>query len=223
MIPFNQTANAGTSVYYKPAPTGNGTNTTTDTLPTAWHNWAAEPKNWITYPNVSNVQWGLTAEPKVPRDNFALLGKASFTPAATGRDMQMQMLSGDKWITLGKENTGTLGGKNSQVSNRAERQTNNATYVFAKYSPSNAVGRIYVQKVERMPDNSVKVYQADFTPWSGEQWKSAGKYRTSAEISYNLPGYNPFAIFAGAKTDPAFHNISWEAFKVAVGHAMRKH
>ncbi|NOT17672.1 MAG: hypothetical protein HOP20_06345 [Sulfuriferula sp.] len=135
----------------------------------------------------------------------------------------MQMLAGDKWFTLGKENLGTLGGKNSQITNRAEKQTNNAAYIFAQYSPSNAIGRITVQKVERMPDNSVNVYQADFTPWSGEQWKSAGKYRTQGEIDNRLPGYNPFAIFAGAQTDPLFHNISWEAMKVAVGHAMRKH
>jgi len=129
----------------------------------------------------------------------------------------------NKWITLGKENTGLLGGTNAQVTSRAEKQANNATYIFAQYSPSNAVGRIIVQKVERAPDNSMNVYQAAFTPWNGEQWKSAGKYRSQTEIDNHMPGYNPFAIFAGAQTDPLFHNISWEGFKVAVGHAMRKH
>ncbi len=34
-------------------------------------------------------------------------------------------------------------------------------------------------------------------------------------------GYSPFENFKGAKTDNAFHNISWEGFGVAVGLAMR--
>lgn len=105
MIPFNETANAGTSVYYKPAPTGSGTDTASDPTPTAWHNWAAQSSNRLTYPNVANINWTLNGgAPQVPRENRALIGHATFTPAATGQTMQMEMLSGDKWIVVYFEN-----------------------------------------------------------------------------------------------------------------------
>ncbi|MHB8847836.1 MAG: hypothetical protein ACYC43_05305 [Burkholderiales bacterium] len=228
MLPFNETANAGSSFASKVAPTGYGTDNDTDPSPTAWHNWVADPSHWITYPAIN----GWTPPVSVPIDNFTLFGTGTFTPGATaaadptgaatgGLSVTAQMISGDKWITLGRETVGTAGISNQQISSAMEKFPKNAAYVFAQYSPDSATGRIVIQKVEKMPDGQIKVYQADFTPWSGELWKAQGKYRTAQEISSGDPGYNPFAIFEGVQTDPLFHNLSWEAMKVAVGHAMR--
>ncbi|HET9113977.1 MAG TPA: hypothetical protein VFN66_08925 [Burkholderiales bacterium] len=218
MLPFNETANAGTSFASKTAPTGYGTDTDTDPSPTAWHNWVADPDHWITYPAIN--AW--TSPVSVPTDNFTLFGTGTFMPGTTGGvGVSAEMITGDKWITLGRETVGMAGISNQQISSAMEKFPKNAAYVFAQYSPDSATGRIVIQKVEKMPDGKIKVYQADFTPWSGELWKAQGKYRTVQEISNGDPGYNPFAIFEGAKTDPLFHNLSWEAMEVAVGHAMR--
>ncbi len=199
MLPFDETASAAFSA-------------------TPWNEWAASPANWITWPTV-----GTSAAPvAVPRDNFQLIGSGTFTPGATGgMEVSAKMISGDKWITLGKETVGTLGISNQQISSAMQHFPANAMYVFAQYSPENATGHIEIQKVEKAPNGQVLVYQAEFTPWSGELWKAQGKYRTAAEIAAGASGYNPFAIFAGATTDPLFHNIGWQAMMVAVGHAMR--
>ena len=74
-----------------------------------------------------------------------------------------------------------------------------------------------------MPTRTSKVPRR-ITPWHGAYWTGAGDYRTSMEVLAQVPGHNPFLNFEGAsKTDPLFHNVSWEAVKVAVGHAMRKY
>lgn len=230
MLPFNETANAGSLIASKAAPTGYGTDNDTDPSPTAWHNWVVNPAHWISYPPIG--AWAPAVS--VPTDNFTLFGTGTFAPGATaatdptgaatgGLSVTAQMITGDKWITLGRESVGTAGISNQQISSAMEKFPKNAAYVFAQYSPDSATGRIVIQKVEKMPDGQIKVYQADFTPWSGELWKAQGKYRTAQEISNGDAGYNPFAIFEGAQTDPLFHNLSWEAMKVAVGHAMRRY
>ena len=230
MLPFNETANAGSSFASKAAPTGYGTDNDTDPSPTAWHNWVAVPAHWISSPPIG--AWAPAVS--VPTDNFTLFGTGTFAPGATaatdptgaatgGLSVTAQMITGDKWITLGRETVGTAGISNQQISSAMEKFPKNAAYVFAQYSPDSATGRIVIQKVEKMPDGQIKVYQADFTPWSGELWKAQGKYRSAQEISNGDAGYNPFAIFEGAQTDPLFHNLSWEAMKVAVGHAMRRY
>lgn len=169
--------------------------------------------SWVTWPGTSI---------SVPQDNFTLVGQGAFAPNATGGlTVSTEMLSGDKWITLGKETVGTLGITSQQISSAMHRFPKNTMYVFAQYSPENASGRITIQKVEKAPNGSVTVYQADFTPWNGELWRAQGKYRDAVEIAANAPGHNPFANFAGAHSDPVFHNISWQAMMVAVGHAMR--
>ena len=218
MLPFNQTASANSSsTWTKAAPI---TDTDADTSPYAWHNWAADPSHWTTYPAI-----GAQASPvSVPTDNFQLIGNGSFTPGSTGgTNVSTEMISGDKWITLGQETVGTAGISNQQISSAMRSFPKNSAYIFAQYSPENATGRIVIQKVEKMPNGVVNVYQADFTPWSGELWRAQGKYRTDTEIADGAPGYNPFANFEGASTDPLFHNVSWEAMKVAVGHAMRRY
>lgn len=169
--------------------------------------------SWVNWPGTSVA---------VPQDNFTLVGQSTFTPNPTGGILaSTEMLSGDKWITLGKETVGTLGITSQQISSAMHRFPKNTMYVFAQYSPENASGRITIQKVEKAPNGSVTVYQADFTPWNGELWRAQGKYRDASEIAANASGHNPFANFAGALTDPVFHNIQWQAMMVAVGHAMR--
>ncbi len=197
LLPFNETANASA---------------------TDWSNWAADPAHWISHPPIG--AWASAVS--VPTDNFTLFGAGTFMPGATGGvGASTQMISGDKWITLGRETVGTAGVSNQQISSAMEKFPKNAAYVFAQFSPSNATGRIVIQKVEKMPNGSIQVYQADFTPWSGELWKAQGKYRSPSEIAAGDPGYNPFEIFKGAQNDPLFHNVGWDAMQVAVGHAMR--
>ncbi|MHB0990134.1 MAG: hypothetical protein ACYC3O_11010 [Burkholderiales bacterium] len=227
VLPFNGTANADSqSSVSKVAPTGTGTDTDSDPSPTAWHNWVADSSHWITYPSVGASAPAVS----VPTDNFNWFGTGTFMPGATGGvDVSAQMISGDKWITLGRETVGTAGISNQQISSAMEKFPKNAAYVFAQYSQENATGRIVIQKVEKMPDGSIRVYQADFTPWSGRVWKAQGKYRSAQEISNGDLGHNPFAIFEGTVngspdyTDPLFHNLSWPAMQVAVGHAMRRY
>ena len=220
-LPFTETANAWS--WSKPAPTGLGTDSDSDQSPSAWHNWANDPSHWTTYPAI-----GVAASPvAVPMDNFQLLGTGTFTPGATGGvDVSAEMISGDKWITLGQETVGTAGISSQQISSAMHNFPKNSAYIFAQYSPENATGRIAIQKVEKMPNGVINVYQADFTPWSGRLWKAQGKYRTATEIASGAAGYNPFAIFENVnqdETDPVFYHISLPDLGVAVGHAMRRY
>lgn len=158
----------------------------------------------------------------VPKDDFTLLGQGSFSPGtAGGLSVVMQMIQGDHWITLGQETVGTLGISSQQISNAMRSFPRTSAYVFAQYSPANATGRITVEKVEKLPNGVLQVYQSNFTPWSGEWWKAQGKFRTPSEVASNAIGYNPFEAFKGAQTDPLFHNVAWSGMLVAVGLAMR--
>ncbi len=161
----------------------------------------------------------------VPRDDFTLIGSMGFTPNAqvsdSGNTIGQEMYQGARWITANQENVGTLGLTSQQVSNAIRRFPRNASYVFAQYSQETSSGRITVERVEKTPNGVLQVYQADFTPWSGRLWKAQGKYRAASEISSGASGYNPFAYFEGAPGDLVFHNLSFSALLVAVGHAMR--
>lgn len=95
---------------------------------------------------------------------------------------------------------------------------------FAAYSPETSELHVEVQKIERLPNGKIQVRNADFTPWHGEHWKRAQKYLTAAERELDpfRAGNNPFANFQGADvSDKVFHNVSWTAAKVIVGHAQR--
>lgn len=165
----------------------------------------------------------------VPKDNFELIGAADWVHPSANKAaekraaLDWQMMLGDKWITLGRESVGQAGLSDQQVSEMRNAFPSNTHYVFAQYSPQQGTAHITVQRVEQTPIGRIEVRVADFTPHHGEYWKAAGKYRTAMEVAAKVPGYNPFANFAGAADDPIFYNISWESVKVAVGHAMRKY
>lgn len=215
--PAMQTASAGTSVWSKPAPT---VDTQSDPSPYAWHNWVQVPAHWVDWPAVGMAAGSVS----VPKDNFSLLGEGRFRPGATGGlNVSTEMYTGDKWITLAQETIGTAGISSQSISNAMRHFPGNAAYVFAEYSPENATGRIVVQRVEKMPSGLIRVWQADFTPWSGQLWAAQGKYRSSAEIAAGAAGHNPLALFEGSVQDPLFHNLSWGAMMVATGHAMRRY
>lgn len=218
MVPHNN-AMASTTTYVRPAPVvspydANG-------VDMSWATFSQDPQHWVAR---YDPMESLTI--KVPKDNFALVGKSVWTPPAAGAGgaIDFQMIAGDKWITLGRETVGQAGVTNAQMSDQIARFPKNTDYIFAQYSPENATAHITIQRIEKTPAGMIEVRVADFTPWHGEYWAAAGDYRTSMEVLAKVPGHNPFANFEGAsKTDALFHNISWEATKVAVGHAMRKY
>ncbi len=214
-LPAMQTASAGVSIWSKPAPIAD---TVSDPSPEAWHNWVQVSSNWVQWPAS-----GSAASPVlVPKDNFHLLGQGRFMPGATGGlNVSEEMYTGDKWITLAQETIGTAGISSQNITDAMRHFPGNAAYVFAEYSPENATGRIVVQRIEKSPSGQIRVWQADFTPWSGQLWAAQGKYRSAAEISSGAAGNNPFAAFEGSVQDPLFHHLSWGAMMVATGHAMR--
>ncbi len=175
-----------------------------------WASHASDSAKWINYAGTSV---------SVPRDNWRNLGTAVWDRSG---GFDLNMIDGERWITLGRADAGSLGLSSREISDRMERFPANASYVFAAYSPENGELSIEVQRIEKRPDGIIYVDQADFTPWHGEKWKAAGKYRTASEVGYGTAGYNPFENFKGSTSDdPVFHNISWTGAQVAVGHAMR--
>jgi hypothetical protein len=156
-----------------------------------------------------------------PRDSWQLLGEVARSSAG---GFDIRMIQGERWITLGREEAGTLGLSSDQISQVIHAFPRNGTHVFARYSPENAQLRITVNKVERHRDGRIRTYIADFTPHHGARWAAARQYLTDAErADVNRAGYNPFASFRGDATDPVFYHINWAAAQVAVGHAMRHH
>jgi hypothetical protein len=175
-----------------------------------WASHASDSAKWINYAG-TNVA--------VPRDNWRTLGSAVWDKSG---GFDLNMIAGERWITLGRADAGSLGLSSREISDRMQRFPANASYVFAAYSPENGELSIEIQRIEKRPDGVIYIDQADFTPWHGEKWKAAGKYRTAAEVSFGTAGYNPFENFKGTTTeDPVFHNISWTGAQVAIGHAMR--
>lgn len=217
LVPHNQAmAGTSTTTWTKPAPTGAALGN--------WTEFSAQTQNWIERPD---PLLGFSQSILVPRDNFELIGQADWVPpsanaTATQRAaLDWQMILGDKWISLGRESIGQAGLSDSEVSDARHAFPANTHYVFVQYSPQNATAHITIQRVAKTPMGKIEVRVADFTPHHGQHWKAAGKYRTQSEIEAKVAGYNPFANFAGSSGDPLFYNLSWEALKVAVGHAMR--
>ncbi len=196
MIPANGVM-AAESESIAAGPTGEAVGT--------WPVHAANPANWIG---------------AIPRDNWRPVGSMAWN-ASGGFDLNM--IDGERSITQARADTGTMGIASQEISDRIDRFPANSAYIFAAYSPETATLHIEVNRIEKRPDGVIYVEQAEFTPWHGEKWAAAGKYRTPAEVSFNQPGHNPFQRFKGATTDPIFRDISWDAAQVAIGHAMRNY
>lgn len=95
----------------------------------------------------------------------------------------------------------------------------NTPWVVGRYTPETAELRIDIYRVERSGDN-VAIMVAPFTPAHGDYWKASGAYITAAQRANNVEGKNPFAAFKDT-SDGNFHNISFGAARVALGHAVR--
>lgn len=175
-----------------------------------WAAHANDSQKWINHAG--------TTVP-VPRDNWRPLGSAVWDRSG---GFDLNMIAGERWITLGRADAGSLGLTSRQISDRMNRFPANASYVFAAYSPENGELSVEIHRIEKRPDGAIYIDQADFTPWHGEKWKATGKYRNATEVSWGSAGYNPFENFKGtATTDPVFHNVSWSGAQVVIGHAMR--
>ena len=175
-----------------------------------WAAHASDPNKWINYAGTTVA---------VPKDNWRTLGSVAWDRSG---GFDMNMIDGERWITLGRADAGSLGLSSREISDRMSRFPANASYVFAAYSPENGELSVEIHRIEKRPDGVIYIDQADFTPWHGEKWKAAGKYRTAAEVGYGTAGYNPFENFKGTNNqDPVFHNITWTGVQVAIGHAMR--
>lgn len=228
MVPHNSMAS--TTTYTRPAPVVSVLDAAG--VDVSWPHFAAQPGNW---PTIYNQDVKLSTQS--PKDNWALVARTRWVPPAGGGvgpgSASLEMIKGDRWITLNNDGAGQAGISNAQISDKISKLPSNGSYVFAQYSPENSTLHITVQRVEKTPDGTVEVRQGDFTPWHGQRWAAMGAYRTAAEATPvpgfpPVPGYNPFANFEGVtasglpnKQDPIFHHISWEGAKVAVGHAMR--
>lgn len=159
---------------------------------------------------------------QAPKDNFRLLGVGQFSQSA--KTFDWRMIEGERWITQGREDIGKAGLSSKDMSDRIAQFPKNMQYVFAAYSPETTTLHVEVQKIEKLPNGKIEIRNADFTPWHGEHWKRGQKYLTPAEKSWDpfRAGYNPFEKFKGASTtDKVFHNVSWAAAKVIIGHAQR--
>ncbi len=177
---------------------------------TRWASHASDANQWINYAGTTTA---------VPKDNWRNLGSVVWDKSG---GFDMNMIAGERWITLGRADAGSLGLSSREISDRMSRFPANAAYVFAAYSPENGELSVEIHRIEKRPDGVIYIDQADFTPWHGEKWKAAGKYRTATEVGYGAPGYNPFENFKGTNNlDPVFHNITWTGAQVVIGHAMR--
>lgn len=203
---------AGTSIVIAPA----------SGLTSTWSTWSKNPNNWVSMPNSrgygKDVLWPKSL-------NYTTIATSQWIPDRTDPSQaafSWKMIEGERWITNGREELGQLGVPSNQISTRINAMPKTAAYVFANYSPENAELIIEVQKVEKSPNGQLIVSRADYTPHHGEfnRWKR--DYLSPMEYADNtMLGNNPFQKFRGANNDPVFHNISWEAAGVAIGHAMR--
>ncbi len=185
--------------------------------------WAGSPTSAasvLTDDRDLSIKIGAASAVRVPRDNWQLLGETR--PSAVGHGFDWRMLSGPRWITVGREEVGMLGLSSDRATAATFAFSRTGAYVFAKYSPGDAQLRVFLNKVERSPEGTVRSYIADFTPAHGDRWAAARAYLTNAEAKDRTrPGRNPFAAFRGAGRDPIFYQVSWPAVQVIVGHAMR--
>lgn len=159
---------------------------------------------------------------QVPRDNWKVVGQR--LPAQAGGRPDLRLLAGNRWISLGREEAGTLGLDAARVASASSALAGNGSYVYARYDPASAQLRVFVNRVEVLPTGAARSLIADFTPHHGRWWAAARTYLTPVEAADpQRAGPDPFAAFAGDLTDPVFHGINWAAAQVAVGHAMRRY
>lgn len=194
--------------------------------PNALGDWVAFSQlssNWMPYKLKDGVS---LSDPDyvvyAPKNNFRLLAEGQFNQK--DKTFDWRMIEGERWITQGREDVGKAGLTSKEMSDRIAQFPKNMSYVFAAYSPETTTLHVEVQKIEKLPNGKIEVRTADFTPWHGEHWARAQKYLTPDEKNLDpfRAGHNPFENFKGASvTDKVFHNVSWAAAKVIVGHAQR--
>lgn len=103
-----------------------------------------------------------------------------------------------------------------------KEQANGTRMLFANYSTQGKELRVFIQKVERVGMETV-VSVKDYTPHHGRAYQLRHSYRTAAEMQNapHSPGINPWAGFAGADTDPIFHNVSWSGVQAILGEILQ--
>ena len=172
MMPFNQTVSAASSIAIA--------------QPMDWPTFASKTQNWMSR---DPIFYG-TSPILVPKDNYNLVSQMVWTPSAAtgGGTLSMQMIQGERWVTVANDSAGRLGLSSSQISAKLSKFQGNDEQVFAQYSPENATAHITIQRIEKTPDGRLEVRMMDFTPWHGEYWAAAGKYRTQFEIDSKLNG-----------------------------------
>ncbi len=161
--------------------------------------------------NTSNVY--------IPAGNWVDIGRVRGAGSSTPK---MEMIKGQKWITLARDEVGMLGLSSGQVADVVKQFPGRTMQVFARYSPENSQLRVALIRMEQRPDGFVYVSKGDWTPHHGEFYKAYRNFLTPTEkADPNQIGYNPFQSFRGDNTDPVFYNISFSAALVAIGLAMR--
>ncbi len=172
---------------------------------------------WVTI-NVSPI-----TQVSYPLDNWRLLGRMHDESSSSPGGDDMQMIQGERWVTLGDEAAGELGLKSNQIASMFHAFPANGAMVFARYNPGSSLLRIDVLKVEKHPDGDIYTYVCQYTPWHGNADAADRAFMTPAEkTDFYRAGHNPFTAFEGKDaTDPDFHNVNFSAVQVAVGSAMR--
>ncbi len=157
----------------------------------------------------------------VPHDLTQSLGAVQFS---NGRQNQIEvsLLQGERWVTLGQESVGMLGLDSDQVTSALGRLPSNEPVVFARYHPESAQLSIDAITVRKMPNGQVQVFRTSYTPHHGELMRQSMMWMEKWEKSLpNRAGRNPFQSFRKSNNDPVFYNINWAGTQVAVGWAMR--
>lgn len=167
----------------------------------------------------SSVKITTSTNVSIPRGNWADIARVKGASSATPT---LEMIRGERWITLGRDEVGMLGLTSGQAVDILKQFPGRSAQVFARYSPENAQLRITVIRVEPRPDGYVYMSRGDWTPHHGEFDRAYRHHLTDTEkLDRTLAGYNPFQAFRGSNTDPVFYNIDLSAALVAIGHAMR--
>ena len=181
-----------------------------------WGSFAADSANWMRF----NMPDGVSTV-DVPRLGWRPLANMGPSSAGASAAVQIEMLSGERWVTLGREQIGALGLSAQDVSDIYADWPSNAPYVFGLYSPATAQLRIFAVKVERRPDGVISTSIADYTPWHGLRAAARRHYLDATEKAAGGPGHNTFGLHTGSSvTDPLFQRCDSACVTVAMGHAM---
>ena len=188
-------------------------------IPQGWPNWANFASQSYNWENVYVLGSTLT-KVSIPRTNWSEIAQIAPQP---GGGFNLQMIQGERWITLNQQRAGMLGLASSQVGHTIHKLPDHDVMVMGIYSPERAELHVVAEKIEKGPDGYVRIYMMEWTPWYGRYWERARSYLDSTEaLDPDTPGYNPFHNFEGSSvTDPIFHNISPNAAEVVVGQAAR--